>query len=166
MSESVFNAYVSVINVFSSDLKFNIALIILAHIVAFHAYLSSPDGSTDKSHTIVFDTVITNAGTAYNKQDGLFTAPSEGVYVFNWVVYSQHQGDVITELVVNAFSRGCSRADSHTLDEHHSASGTVVVHLAQGDVVSVKTHSVWASVGGVMSFTDYYKSSFSGWLLV
>lgn len=137
-----------------------------AHSVAFHAFMSQPDASTDLGQTMVFDTVLTNAGSSYNQRDGVFTAPTAGVYVFHWVTYSQHQGDVITELVINSVSRGCSRSDSHTLDEHHASSGLVVLHVSQGDLVSVRTHSVWHSIGKVMSFDDYYRSSFSGWLLV
>lgn len=49
--------------------------------VAFSA--TYPKSFTPVSgHTVVFPNIISNVGGGYNNQDGVFTAPVDGVYVF------------------------------------------------------------------------------------
>lgn len=115
---------------------------------------------------MVFDIVLINVGFFYNQCDGVFIVFIVGVYVFYWVIYSQYQGDIIIELVVNLVSWGCSWLDSYILDEYYVFSGLVVLYVSQGDFVFVRMYFVWYSIGKVMSFDDYYRFFFSGWLLV
>lgn len=83
---------------------------------------------------MVFDIVLINVGFFYNQCDGVFIVFIVGVYVFYWVIYSQYQGDVIIELVVNLVSWGCSWLDSYILDEYYVFSGLVVLYVSQGDL--------------------------------
>ena len=57
--------------------------------VYFQAYLTSPQAvaANDTTYTIVFDTAITNVGSAYNTANGIFTAPSSGYYSFSSTVF-------------------------------------------------------------------------------
>lgn len=112
-----------------------------------------------------FDTEVTNVGSAYNKHDGVFTAPTNGIYVFNWNLYSSYHGDVVSELMVNSNSKGGKRSDSTTVNEDHSSSGCVVVALNHGDIVFIRTHLTSQQNGQIISKPGTYESSFSGWLL-
>ncbi|XP_056017324.1 multimerin-2-like [Ostrea edulis] len=133
------------------------------HAIAFYAYLSKGE-SVIQHHSVIFDTVITNVGVAYNHHDGVFTAPTNGVYVFNWNLYSSSHGDLVSELMVNSAQKGGRRSDSLRVEEDHSSSGTVVVQINQGDVVYVRMHPT-ASIAGFIVSSGNYQSSFSGWLL-
>jgi hypothetical protein len=68
--------------------------------------MSNVEGNPSQHHTMIFDTVITNAGGAYNQHDGIFTAPTNGVYVFTWNLYSSYHGDIVSELMVNSTPKG------------------------------------------------------------
>lgn len=52
---------------------------------AFHAEMSSTK-THPKNAIYVYDRVVTNEGSAYNKQTGKFTTPATGVYLFAWSV--------------------------------------------------------------------------------
>ncbi|XP_056017323.1 complement C1q-like protein 4 [Ostrea edulis] len=132
--------------------------------IAFYAYLSKGE-SAIQHHGVTFDTVITNVGAAYNHHDGVFTAPTNGVYVFNWNLYSSYHGDLVSELMVNSAKKGGRRSDSLRVEEDHSSSGTVVVQINQGDVVYVRMHPTASITGYIISSSGSYQSSFSGWLL-
>jgi hypothetical protein len=132
----------------------------------FYAYLSHPEGNPGQHHTIVFNTVITNVAGAYNRHDGVFTAPTNGIYAFIWNLYTSQHGSIVSQLMINSAPKGGRRSDSGRSDEDHSSSGTVVVQLNQGDVVYVRTHPSAPIAGFIMSTSDTYQSSFSGWLLV
>ena len=95
----------------------------------------------------------------------MFTAPTNGIYVFNWNLYSSYHGDVVSELMVNSNSKGCRRSDSSTVNEDHSSSGCVVVALNHGDIVFIRTHLTSQQNGQIISKPGTYESSFSGWLL-
>ncbi|XP_062574348.1 uncharacterized protein LOC134236203 [Saccostrea cucullata] len=58
-------------------------------------------GHTVHQHgIIVFDTIITNIGSAYNPTTGLFKAPVEGLYVFFFdIECAKDNGDTYAELV-------------------------------------------------------------------
>lgn len=120
-----------------------------AHVVEFYAYLGKAEGSLGLHHTLIFDTVITNVGSSYNRHDGVFTVPVSGV----------------TELMVNSDKKGGTRSDSHTVREDHSSSGCVVVEISQRDIVFIRTHPTSSSTGFILSDLTSYMSSFSGWLL-
>ena len=148
-----------------ADLNLSIVSNLVGHVVAFYAFMSQSDTSPGQHHTAVFDTEVTNVGSAYNKHDGVFTAPTNGIYVFNWNLYSSYHGDVISELMVNSDKKGARRSDSATVNEDHSSSGCVVVALNHGDIVFVRTHPTFQHSGSIISSPNYYESSFSGWLL-
>ncbi|XP_061195666.1 complement C1q-like protein 4 [Saccostrea echinata] len=137
-----------------------------AHVVAFYAYMSANEPNPGKHHTVIFNTVITNVGSSYNHHDGVFTAPTNGVYVFSWNLYSQFHGLIASELMVNSASKGGRLSDSRSVSEDHSSSGTLVVEISQGDIVYIRTHQTLSISGNINSYPSSYQSSFCGWLLI
>ncbi|XP_062615800.1 uncharacterized protein LOC134277488 [Saccostrea cucullata] len=136
------------------------------HKVAFYAYLSKFEKSPGVHHTVIFDTVITNVGSFYNHHDGIFTTPTNGVYVFIWNLYSSFHDKVMSELMVNSASKGTRLSSGYTVNEDHSSSGTVVVEISQGDVVYIRTHSTFSPIGDIVSYANLHQSSFCGCRLV
>nr|KAG5714760.1 hypothetical protein BaRGS_000248 [Batillaria attramentaria] len=78
--------------------------------VSFTAYLSE-DVNETRQAVVVFDTIVSNTGHAYDNETGVFTAPYDGDYMFmvtadvsddyeeikiqkdkHWVVYGQNDG--------------------------------------------------------------------------
>lgn len=54
--------------------------------IAFYSYMSTPDKPPSTRHILLFDTVKTNVGGAYNSLGGVFTIPENGVYGFSYSV--------------------------------------------------------------------------------
>ncbi|XP_062592276.1 cerebellin-3-like [Saccostrea cucullata] len=136
----------------------------ISGVVAFYAYLSSTEPSPSVHHTIIFDYVKTNTGEAYNRHNGMFTAPADGVYVFSWSTYSQQHGAIYTEMVVNSAVIGSALSDSNSVNIVAAATGNVVVEISRNDVVYIRTNSVNHGAGDILSFARY-RTSFTGWKL-
>lgn len=131
-------------------------------IVAFYAQMSGAELSPRAHHTLIFDKIRTNVGNGYNGETGIFTAPKEGIFVLNWVirlVSAAHS----TELMLNNDVLGVIFLRARQ-DDDSSVSGLAVAHVAKGDVVFVRVHSLLAGDGNIFSNT-YGNPSFSGWLL-
>lgn len=130
--------------------------------IAFHAYLSQDSsGPLPIHHILKFDMVPLNKGNGYKAFDGIFIAPTSGIYVFSWSFMSDVHGNVITELTKNADVIGNRFADSLNSAVYDFSTGTVVVEILQGDHVYVR---MGASTGRVKS-VSYSRTTFSGWLL-
>lgn len=117
--------------------------------------------SPSAGHVLVFDVVKTNVGSGYNHHDGVFTAPSQGPYVFSWTVVSWYRSWVFSELMVNSSTYGRIITNSQDIDDEHVGSGVVVAVLNPGDVVYVRVHSS----SGTLASTDLIYTSFAGWKL-
>ncbi|KAK3083682.1 hypothetical protein FSP39_001434 [Pinctada imbricata] len=103
-----------------------------------------------QSHVFVFDHVECNYGGAYSNISGIFTAPKSGIFAFLWTIMAegtndgtgQNYGEVDTELVVNSEVRRRAHADTEVLYDDGQATGFVIVHLNQGDLVFIRSQSV------------------------
>ncbi|XP_062602499.1 uncharacterized protein LOC134264218 [Saccostrea cucullata] len=129
--------------------------------VAFYAYMSKNLNNPSAGHVLVFDNVKTNVGSGYNHHDGIFTAPSQGSYVFSWTIASWYHSYVYTELVVNSAAFGKIITNSQDISDEHVGSSVVAVVLNPGDVVYIRI----ISAGGTLASTSNIFSSFSGWKL-
>lgn len=87
---------------------------------------------------VVFDTALTNAGNGYDQNDGIFTAPVEGLYSFSWTILTQRSG-FQTYLDVNGKDMGRNLAGPTCYSFNTSGSQSVVVHLMKDDRVCIKT---------------------------
>lgn len=133
-------------------------------IVAFYAYMSKDELQPGKNHILVFDDVKTNVGLAYNKHNGMFTAPVNGVYVFIWTVVCGRHNFNFSQLVINSNPFGAILTDSDGIDDIHTVTGSVVAELNQGDVVYIRTHPT-DGIDGIIISQDDMHTSFNGWKL-
>ncbi|XP_033762119.1 heavy metal-binding protein HIP-like isoform X2 [Pecten maximus] len=110
--------------------------------IAFYAQLSADQSHFGTHQTVIFDRVRTNIGNAYNHDDGVFTAPCPGVYVFFWTTANRDNSHMQTELVVNGGQYGRVWADSGDHADYSMASNTVVVSLDTGNTVWIRSDTI------------------------
>ena len=128
--------------------------------VAFYAQLSKDVFHIGNYQAIVFDIATTNIGRHYNANDGVFTVPYDGTYVFSWSAANEDRSHMQTELVVNGHIFGRTWSDSMDHDDRTVASNTVILDLHTKDAVWIRSNNVHNGqiMGNLMS-------TFSGWLL-
>ena len=127
--------------------------------------MSSGEDHPSKHHTLIFDTVKTNAGNGYSKFSGLFTAPVSGLYAFTCSITMNGPGEYASyEIIKNADIVGTFFADADENNEYRSSSMTVILSLQVGDALFVRTSSTYTPHGNVHSSTNA-RSSVAGWLI-
>ncbi|XP_048769635.2 uncharacterized protein LOC125675853 [Ostrea edulis] len=127
----------------------------LSRKVAFTASVSSSSGSWN-SGTLVFPVVITNVGNGYNPSNGIFTAPTNGNYVFFVNVQSNAAQIIYADIVLN----GSTKVRTMGYNGSYAAGlNLVVLDLQKGDTVWVKHYS------GKGYYTDGSITTFSGFLI-
>jgi len=98
--------------------------------VAFTAIVSPPLLSLlAAGETVVFDTVVTNVGDAYRNTTGLFRAPIQGVYVFNFALMMDPGFNEYIELVKNGYHVMWNYGHAPGSTHYISASRTATVQL-------------------------------------
>ncbi|KAK3097538.1 hypothetical protein FSP39_010548 [Pinctada imbricata] len=128
--------------------------------IAFSARTSRHLTSTTASVKVVFDLIITNIGKAYNGTTGIFTASSDGVYVFAWTVLTNPKRFIDSELVVNGIPKLYNAADSQVGGSYESSGCTGVLKLKGGDKVWIRKYKAYGN------FLRQPWSSFSEWKLL
>ncbi|XP_069136623.1 cerebellin-1-like [Argopecten irradians] len=126
--------------------------------VVFHATLSNSYSVMSPKQTIVYNTVITNQGNAYDSNFGVFKAQFPGLYEFVATVsaYSGYYVDV--EMVLNNRMLCRAHAGSPNMEIGMCVS---MVHLNTGDDVFVRHYSG----RGTYIYGGYAYPSFSGHLI-
>ncbi|XP_061188349.1 uncharacterized protein LOC133196477 [Saccostrea echinata] len=131
--------------------------------VAFYAYMNSFSQPNIPAHvTLTFDTVIINEGNGYNKHDGVFIVPTNGIYAFHWSLKVDAHSWASVEIIVNGNAIGCASSDTLRIGDWGTGSELVVTHANVGDHVFVRTHE---PVTGSIISNNRARSSFSGWLM-
>lgn len=110
---------------------------------------------------VVFNSAITNLGNGYNSYTGIFTAPSNGVYVFSWTILGQQWKKFYTELTLNGNVVARNYVSAVNVQDHPSGSQNVVLEIKKDDKVLVR---VQAGHKGQYMYADGW-SSFSGYKL-
>ena len=102
--------------------------------------MSATKGVTSARHNCVlmFDHVTLNAGSAYDATTGIFTAPSDGVYVFHLDVQSPRGTLSSVDILHNENPVHHLWGNGRNTGDRGVASGTVALQLAVGDQVYAK----------------------------
>lgn len=136
-------------------------------VVAFQAILTTQYATVYLHDAIVFNEVITDIGTAYNKHTGIFTTPFAGIYVFHTNIVSERGYYIEASIQVNdkatvsAISDHRVFSNRHYFDNWDQGSAAAVLALKKGDKVCVSVQ--WPQ--GSHDVHGVGKSSFSGYLL-
>lgn len=131
--------------------------------VAFYAYMSANEPNPSLHHALIFDVVKTNVGGGYNQFSGMFTAPSPGLYVFTWTIYTGNHGATGFKIYVNHDVIGATYGETEDVSgDFDSDSGNIVVYLSAHD--NVYFRSSFACTTSIIS-DELRRSTFAGWRL-
>ncbi|XP_052777948.1 heavy metal-binding protein HIP-like [Mya arenaria] len=133
----------------------------LSNSVAFFERLDQSYENIGEWETIVFQTVVTNEGRAYNGTTGEFTAPVDGTYVFYSSILTRAGRSIETSLKVNDINK-LYLYSGGTAKFYGSGSNMAVLNLISGDKVKMVKHGSWGS-GPFYIHVNW--STFSGFLL-
>ncbi|CAG2194978.1 unnamed protein product [Mytilus edulis] len=129
--------------------------------VAFMAKNSATLENVPAKSAVAYNTVITNLGNGFDKSTGIFTAPSNGVYIFSWTVLTHAGKYFYTYLSLNGNLITRNYAGAKGVADHISSSQNAVLELKRDDKVFVKVQDGYT--GQYMFNNDW--SSFSGYKL-
>jgi hypothetical protein len=135
--------------------------------VAFYAYISSVHTpALEAKHIIIYDVVVTNRGNGYHKDDGIFTVPRSGVYVFTWTVVVQEAEWIDLEIVQNGSPFGSIFADTVNTasGDWDCSTGVAVKEVNAGDHVYIRT--IDHSDKTIIASGTNARTSFAGWQLL
>lgn len=93
-------------------------------------------GSQFQLSGIIFPKVTTNVGGAYNASTGIFTAPTQGVYMFSLSDLSINNNTVATPFVVNGKRVGGCTKDNYSVGTLFSCQAILVLNV--GDQVKTR----------------------------
>ncbi|KAK3091437.1 hypothetical protein FSP39_019866, partial [Pinctada imbricata] len=138
--------------------------------IAFFAYISKDLVDPAQGSTIIFDVAKTNDGGAYDPVHGVFQAPINGSYHFQFIGASPHNNNPGHTMHVFISKNGVREAysflDGNT-DHWVQNTAVIVLHLAKGDRVWVEIGLVAGShmLGGYRSVDNATHTHFSGFLI-
>lgn len=134
-----------------------------ASAVAFYAYMSASEPNPSLHHALIFNVVKTNVGGGYNQFSGMFSAPSSGLYVFTWTIYTGNHGQTGFSIYVNHDVVGATFGETdNNQNDFDSDSGSMVVSLNAHDNVYIR--SSMACSTNVISDVSR-RTTFAGWKL-
>nr|XP_034300407.1 complement C1q-like protein 4 isoform X3 [Crassostrea gigas] len=126
--------------------------------VVFHAEMGSSK-TYHRTSVWVYDIVVTNVGNAYNPSTGKFTAPTNGIYQFNWYTLSDPKVTSHPGLFVNGQIKAHQAANNNGgTSQYITAGSSMALPLKKGDVVCIMDvyggtatlRSQWTAFGGVL----------------
>ena len=127
-------------------------------VVAFDVRLVSNVNNLATNGRVIFGTVDLNEGKGYDSSTGIFTAPTEGIHVFDWTTLTQQGKYANTSLVVNGKFKSWNSCYDVVSKTYLACSKMTVVKLKRGD-------KVWIGVFGGPANIYTKHTSFSGYKL-
>ncbi|WAR21426.1 C1QT4-like protein [Mya arenaria] len=123
--------------------------------IAFSGSLSQHQRNLSAHQRLVFDNVLVNTKSSYNRNSGVFFVPESGLYLLHSNILSEHHNYVETEIVSN----GQPLAEIFSGSASFGSGGNLVIaELAAGDNVWVKVnadhssdmaiHASWSTFSG------------------
>lgn len=138
-------------------------LTVISPTPSFYAYLTHKESNPGLHHTIIFNHEVTDSQHVYNHHTGIFTAPTSGVYAFQYSVQPDTGSNIPVEIMKNnqIMSAGVTRIHG---GYYHNAASTVVFYMNSGDSCFVRTSTTNAPSGSIHSGHDA-RTSFAGWMI-
>ncbi|XP_052717940.1 cerebellin-3-like isoform X2 [Crassostrea angulata] len=124
-------------------------------VVAFDVRLKNQKRNLATKARVVFETVDLNEGLGYDASTGVFTAPSGGIYVFDWTILAWQGQIASTSLVVNGQYKSWSYCDDRGSKTWLPCSKMTLVKLKHGDKIWIEV------INGTSDIHNLY-TSFSG----
>lgn len=127
--------------------------------VAFTATFATNHHSSN-NELLIFPTIISNVGDDYNSQDGVFTAPTYGTYVFFCkITGSTNPSDLYFEFMLNESAKSRNLVYGRLSNPYRTASNLIVLRLSLGDRVWIRmyqggSHFIYGA-GGDKSFSGF-----------
>ncbi|XP_071124806.1 C1q-related factor-like [Mytilus edulis] len=128
--------------------------------VAFFAYMSNNWKQLSKHKRLVYNVVDLNNGNGYNQANGMFTAPSSGLYVFHVSTGAFDYSHASIELVLQGRIRNIGWADSANHGDRTFVTTVTPLQLNKGDVVYTRIGKGYG--GNYIESNSYIRTSFSG----
>ena len=99
--------------------------------MAFAATLPHAPISVDAGARVVYSTIISNIGDAYNKSSGIFTAPFNGTYSFAVTTMPSNSGGHFTTLTLNGKAQCTASSPTATVSGKSPTNCTAYVFAHQ-----------------------------------
>ncbi|KAK3108467.1 hypothetical protein FSP39_008425 [Pinctada imbricata] len=126
--------------------------------IVFHATMNDYFNPIGENQILVYDSLITNIGMAYDQYNGLFKAPYDGLYQFIATSWSTDGHYLQFEIVQNNQDICYGRAGTH---DQSMGICAAIVELSRGDKVWVRHQGT----RGDYAVGKYYPS-FAGHLIL
>uniref|UniRef100_A0A8W8NXF8 C1q domain-containing protein n=1 Tax=Magallana gigas TaxID=29159 RepID=A0A8W8NXF8_MAGGI len=126
--------------------------------IAFDARLGKGIRNLATKGRVVFDIVNLNQGSGYDASTGVFTAPSGGIYVFEWTIIAWEGLYALTALAVNDQFKSWSYCYAGKSNNWRSCSKLSILKLHKRDKVGIAVFNGPADI-------HHHYTSFSGFEL-
>jgi hypothetical protein len=128
--------------------------------------MQNKGGNFHDGKKLIYNQVLGNYGNGYNTSDGVFTAPSTGLYAFLWITQVRHDSWCSTRMLRNGYimsvTSSNAKATSSSGNESGSGTGFLITYMNQDDTAYIEMNNLPGHTCNIVS-NDKGLSTFSGW---
>ena len=132
-------------------------------VVGFTAYLDHSIEHLQMNQPVIFDKTLFNEGNSYNSQNGVFTCPLDGVYLFFFDLSTINVSQIVAKLVVNNINTVDAISDTISVNHEAQGSNLAILRLTKGSHVWVANYR-WNNQSVKSSHYSHF-ATFSGLLI-